>query len=65
MSESNDIKRCKFCKKALIDEKIPICLRCRLTGKKKAAKPVVGIAAISAGVLSIHNNRSNTEDEEE
>ena len=52
-------KKCIVCKKKLIDEKIPICLRCKLSGKKKASnigKKVVGVVAVTTIIGNIQNN---------
>ena len=44
-------KHCLVCGKRLIDEKIPICLRCKLEGRDIAGKvtEVVGGIAIAVG----------------
>ena len=64
-SEKN--KNCKVCKKALIDEKVPICLRCKLSGKKKASnigKKAAGIGAGVVAVTTIIGNIQNNSDED-
>lgn len=38
MEEEMKIRRCLFCKKKLLDEKVPICLRCKLSGRNKVGK---------------------------
>lgn len=56
-SEKN--KNCKVCKKALIDEKVPICLRCKLTLKKNAfgvGKWVGGFGVGALGLLTAFGN---------
>ncbi len=60
-------KKCIVCKKKLIDEKIPICLRCKLSGKKKASnigKKVAGIGAGVVAVATIIGNIQNNSDED-
>lgn len=63
MSESTNekIKKCKVCKKALIDETLPICLRCRLKGKKGVTdfgKRTAGIVAVVAFGAAIGNSKN-------
>ena len=41
------IHKCLFCKKKLIDEKVPICLRCRQKAKSNVVK---GGSVIGVGV---------------
>lgn len=38
MNENRKERRCIFCKKMLIDEKIPFCIRCKLKGCDKAKR---------------------------
>lgn len=60
-------KKCIVCKKKLIDEKIPICLRCKLSGKKKASNIVKKAAEIGAGVVAVTTiigNIQNNSDED-
>lgn len=46
------IHKCLFCKKKLIDEKVPICLRCRQKAKSKVAKGGSAVLGVGAAVLS-------------
>lgn len=51
--DDNKERRCKSCHKLLIDEKLPICRRCRLKGRDNAVKAVgVGVTA-SIGVFGV------------
>lgn len=56
-------KRCLFCGKKLIDEKLPVCLRCKLKGRNTAGnvtKVVAGVAvAISSGKTLVDNSKKN------
>lgn len=55
----NKEKRCLFCGKRLIDEKIPICLRCKLAGRDTAGKVteiVGGIALVAGGGKALMDN---------
>lgn len=42
-------RRCLTCKKLLLDEKIPICLRCKLQGRNYAGESgaIIGSLAIT------------------
>lgn len=46
MNDETKEKRCKFCGKLLISEKMPICRRCKLEGRNKVGQ--VGALAASA-----------------
>ena len=48
-------KKCIFCKKTLIDEKIPVCPRCRRKGKDGAKG--VGVFALTAGTFVVSKLR--------
>lgn len=67
MSESTNekIKNCKVCKKALIDETVPICLRCRLKGKKGVTDfgKAAGIGAFVIALGAAIGNSKNGSDE--
>lgn len=45
MEEEQKVRRCIYCKKMLLDEKLPFCLRCRLEGRNMAGK--IGSATIA------------------
>lgn len=64
MSNEKDEKerRCLTCKKLLLDEKMPICLRCRLRGRNYAGKggQIIGGLAITAlGTKAAIDNTKN------
>ena len=66
MSEIKDVKerRCLACGKRLIDEKIPICLRCKLEGRNTAGRigEVAGVIALAVGgSTALINNSKNDE----
>lgn len=44
--------KCLFCKKKLIDEKVPICLRCRQKTKSNVAKGGTLVITVGSAVLS-------------
>jgi len=56
-------KRCLFCGKRLIDEKIPVCLRCKLKGRNNAGRVgeiAIGVAVtIGGGKALIDNSKKN------
>lgn len=62
-------RRCLTCKKLLLDEKFPICLRCRLQGRNEAGnvgKVIGGIALVISGAkAAIEQTKTNNDDEEE
>ena len=64
MSESTNekIKNCMFCKKALIDETVPICLRCRLKSKKNAIGVIGCLGAGALGLMALGNAQNKTDD---
>lgn len=47
MSNGEKERRCKFCGKLLLDEKLPFCRRCFLEGRNIAGK-VGGIVVVAA-----------------
>lgn len=52
-------KRCVICGKKLMDEKIPVCLRCKLKGRKVFAG-VAGVAiVISKTKAAVDNSKKN------
>ena len=58
------IRRCLTCRKKLVGEKLPVCIRCRLTGRNytwNAGKVFVGglAAALTAGAIVKKNSGSN------
>lgn len=59
MEENTSQKRCIKCKKILIDEKIPLCKRCRLEIRNTALK----VGAVAGGALfvlgSVFSNDKN------
>lgn len=66
MSKIGEVKgkRCLACGKQLIDEKIPICLRCKLEGRNTAGRIVEvvgGIALVVGGSTALMNNSKNDE----
>ncbi|SCY77127.1 hypothetical protein SAMN02910292_02859 [Lachnospiraceae bacterium XBB2008] len=64
MDEEIKDRRCKTCGKKLIDEKLPICLRCRLKGRNfmgNLTEAGAGIVLLIAGgkALADQNERDN------
>ena len=63
MDEEVKERKCKTCGKRLIDEKLPICLRCRLKGRNNAGKvgeiAVGTVLAIAGGKALIDQNQNN------
>lgn len=56
-------RKCKTCGKRLLDEKLPICLRCRLNGRNvvgRVGEGAVGLALLigSGKALYDHNNNN-------
>lgn len=51
MNDETKERRCKFCGKLLISEKMPICRRCKLEGRNKVGQ-VGGIVGMFAFVRS-------------
>ena len=63
-------RRCLTCKKLLLDEKFPVCLRCRLQGRNGAGnvgKIIGGIALVISGTKAAikQTKTDNADDEEE
>lgn len=57
-------KRCIFCGKRIIDEKIPICLRCKLEGRNTVGRvgEMAGVVALAIkGGVELMNNSKNDE----
>ena len=55
-------KVCLGCKKQLLDEKLPFCLRCRLAGRNTVANAgeiVVGLAVVAGGAKAIADNKNS------
>jgi hypothetical protein len=67
MSEENKERACIACGKKLLDEKIPICLRCKLKGRNTVAKTteIVGgiVTLIGAAAITNNHNGENTPSE--
>ena len=63
MDEEVKERKCKTCGKRLIDEKLPICLRCRLKGRNTAGRvgeiAVGTVLAIASGKALIDQNQNN------
>lgn len=57
-------RRCLTCKKRLLDEKIPICLRCRLRGRNYSGKGVEIVGSIVAVAVSGKAVIDNTKDKQ-
>lgn len=55
-------KKCLFCGKRLIDEKIPVCLRCKLEGRDIASKvtevAVGAVLMVGGGKALIDKNKN-------
>ena len=57
------VKKCKTCGKQLLDEKIPICLRCRLKGRNNTVEwggKLVGVLGSVAVVANLVDGNKNT-----
>lgn len=68
MSKKNEEKRCLVCKKILLDEKMPVCLRCKLQGRNAAGnvgKGIVGVALLISGTKAAIEQTKNNDEEEE
>ena len=63
MDEEVKERKCKTCGKRLIDEKLPICLRCRLKGRNTAGRvseiAVGTVLAVAGGKALIDQNQNN------
>lgn len=53
MNDETKERRCKFCKKLLISEKMPICRRCKLEGRGKVGTGLVIVAGLFGSVCSV------------
>lgn len=55
MSKKNKEKECIFCRKALLDEKVPLCLRCRIKKRDVTAAVMgaVGTVALAVGSAKV------------
>lgn len=51
MSEETKERKCVFCGKKMLNERIPLCLRCRLEGRNTAVKvgETVGTIILAVG----------------
>ena len=52
MSNMEKVRRCKFCGKLLIDEKMPLCRRCVLEGRNKSVQVAGIVFGATTTVLS-------------
>ena len=62
MSNKEKERRCKFCGKLLIDEKLPFCRRCVLEGRNKAGQiggVLVGTVTTVLSAVALANNNSD------
>lgn len=60
-------RRCMFCKKLLLDEKLSICHRCWLEGRNKAGQFIgaaAGIATTAVSFFTIVNNSDQSSNED-
>lgn len=60
MSDEAKERRCKFCGKLLINEKMPFCRRCKLEGRNKVGQ----IGGIAVGILAVLRAKALVGDEE-
>ncbi len=61
MSNMEKVRRCKFCGKLLIDEKMPLCRRCVLEGRNKSVQVagiVFGATTTVLSAIALNNNNS-------
>lgn len=61
MSEDVKEKKCIFCGKKMLDEKLSFCLRCRLEGRNTTAKVVEVIATVAATAQGIKTIKDNSD----
>lgn len=62
MNDETKEKRCKFCGKLLISEKMPICRRCKLEGRNKVGQVggmVVGMFAFVRSAKALAGDKEN------
>lgn len=52
MNDETKERRCKFCGKLLISEKMPVCRRCKLEGRNKVGQVGGIVAGVFTAVLS-------------
>lgn len=67
MSKSKE-KRCLTCGKRLLDENLPICLRCRLQGRNTTVKVgefLAGVAITVRGAVSLINKDGDSSENNE
>lgn len=61
MSDVIKERRCKFCGKLLINEKMPFCRRCKLEGRNKVGQ----VGGIVAGIfITVHSAKALAGDKE-
>ncbi len=63
MSKETNRRRCRSCKKLLLDEKLPFCRRCMLEGRDKARQIASIGAAATAFVIALVNNSNHDSDD--
>lgn len=56
MSKDKKERRCMTCGKLLLDEKLPLCRRCVLKGRSRAAKVGIVLLAVIGGASLIKNS---------
>lgn len=62
MSKEEKERRCKFCGKLLIDEKVPMCKRCVLEGRNKTGQfsgIISGVILTALSTKKFIDNNSN------
>lgn len=62
MNDETKERRCKFCGKLLISEKMPICRRCKLEGRNKVGKAgrmVFGMFVFVRSAKALAGNKEN------
>lgn len=61
MSDETKERRCKFCGKLLINERMPFCRRCKLEGRNKVGQ----VGGIVAGIFTaVHSAKALVGDKE-
>ena len=58
MNDLESVRQCKICSKKLLDEKIPLCIRCRIEGRNKATS-WGGKAVSAAGAVTLIANMAS------
>lgn len=62
MNDEIKEKRCKFCGKLLIGEKIPICRRCKLKGSKVGQRVgIVGMITIVLRAMALAGDKEKVD----